>query len=310
MTRLPVSIFFALFTISGFAGLIYESIWSHYLKLFLGHAAYAQTLVLAIFMGGMALGAWGVSRYTHRIRDLLLAYAIAELGIGMLAIAFHRVFLGATGWAFDTVLPALGAFVGFQWTYLTAHPARLSAPRHDLPADGAGVMPSRSSGGRIDALLLTASGTRWRLATACLIDRMAFPHDPQRGCSITRALGVGWRRPARPRRGAPARDRPVTQQSAILALAAATGAPRSSTRSPFRMLTLGLGASTHTFEKMLAAFVLGRPGVLDAPATHGGGERNAPGARGEILSRRGVDLRRYRYRWVLHHRTGGRLRAL
>ena len=34
-----------LFTASGFAGLIYESIWSHYLKLFLGHAAYAQTLV-------------------------------------------------------------------------------------------------------------------------------------------------------------------------------------------------------------------------------------------------------------------------
>ena len=26
--------------------------WTHYLKLFLGHAAYAQTLVLAIFMGG------------------------------------------------------------------------------------------------------------------------------------------------------------------------------------------------------------------------------------------------------------------
>ena len=45
-------VLFALFSLSGFAGLIYESIWSHYLKLFLGHAAYAQTLVLAIFMGG------------------------------------------------------------------------------------------------------------------------------------------------------------------------------------------------------------------------------------------------------------------
>ena len=45
------------FTLSGFTGLIYESIWTHYLKLFLGHAAYAQTLVLAIFMGGMAIGA-------------------------------------------------------------------------------------------------------------------------------------------------------------------------------------------------------------------------------------------------------------
>jgi len=43
--RPPVGVFFALFTASGFAGLIYQSIWSHYLKLFLGHAAYAQTLV-------------------------------------------------------------------------------------------------------------------------------------------------------------------------------------------------------------------------------------------------------------------------
>jgi hypothetical protein len=37
---------------SGFAGLVYQAIWSHYLGLSLGHAAYAQTLVLAIFMGG------------------------------------------------------------------------------------------------------------------------------------------------------------------------------------------------------------------------------------------------------------------
>jgi predicted membrane-bound spermidine synthase len=84
-TPLPVGVFFALFTVSGFAGLIYESIWSHYLKLFLGHAAYAQTLVLAIFMGGMAIGSWLVSRFTGRIRNLLLGYAAAELGIGIAA---------------------------------------------------------------------------------------------------------------------------------------------------------------------------------------------------------------------------------
>ena len=40
-----------IFVLSGFAGLIYQSIWSHYLGIFLGHAAYAQALVLAIFMG-------------------------------------------------------------------------------------------------------------------------------------------------------------------------------------------------------------------------------------------------------------------
>ena len=49
-------ILLGVFVVSGFSGLIYESIWSQYLKLFLGHAAYAQTLVLVIFMGGLALG--------------------------------------------------------------------------------------------------------------------------------------------------------------------------------------------------------------------------------------------------------------
>jgi len=41
------------FTISGCTGLIYESVWSHYLGLYLGHAAYSQTLTLGIFMGSI-----------------------------------------------------------------------------------------------------------------------------------------------------------------------------------------------------------------------------------------------------------------
>ena len=72
----------AIFALSGFSGLIYESIWSHYLKLFLGHAAYSQALVLAIFMGGMAIGAWFASRYSSRWKSLLLGYAIAISGEG------------------------------------------------------------------------------------------------------------------------------------------------------------------------------------------------------------------------------------
>ena len=75
------SILFFIFAISGFSGIIYESIWTHYLKLFLGHAAYAQTLVLAIFMGGMAMGAWLCSIYSVRWKNLLLAYALAEGGV-------------------------------------------------------------------------------------------------------------------------------------------------------------------------------------------------------------------------------------
>ena len=115
----PRSIYFALFTVSGFAGLIYESIWSHYLKLFLGHAAYAQTLVLALFMGGMAIGAGIASRYSGRWKNLLAGYALTEAVIGLAALAFHDVYVAVTGAAYSSILPALGdasAASLFKWT--------------------------------------------------------------------------------------------------------------------------------------------------------------------------------------------------
>src|SRR4026209_1652972 len=98
----------AVFTLSGFAGLVYESIWSHYLKLFLGHSGHAQTLVLAIFMGGMALGAGLAARYSHRWRNLLIAYAVVEAAVGVIAFGFHETFVTVTEIAFDRILPAAG----------------------------------------------------------------------------------------------------------------------------------------------------------------------------------------------------------
>src|SRR5260221_3152368 len=182
-TRLPVGVFFALFTVSGFAGLIYESIWSHYLKLFLGHAAYAQTLVHAIFMAGMAIGSWLVSRFTGRIRNLLLGYAAAELGIGIAALVFHRAFIAATGWAFDSVLPALGGtgVDAFKWTLasLLILPASVLLGT-TFPLMSAGVIRSypESSGRALSMLYFTNSfgAAIGVLASGFyLIDRIGLP---------------------------------------------------------------------------------------------------------------------------------------
>ncbi len=103
----PRTLYFIIFVLSGFAGLIYESIWSHYLKLFLGHAAYAQSLVLSIFMGGMALGAWLSSRYSTRFRTPLLMYAIVEGIVGVIALIFHEAFVTIIDTMHNSVLPAL-----------------------------------------------------------------------------------------------------------------------------------------------------------------------------------------------------------
>jgi len=111
MLRAKLNMFYLLFALSGFSGLIYESIWTHYLKLFLGHAAYAQTLVLAIFMGGMALGSWLSSRFSSRWTNLLMGYAIVEGIIGVFGLLFHGTFTSVTNLAYRTILPGLGSDV-------------------------------------------------------------------------------------------------------------------------------------------------------------------------------------------------------
>ncbi len=100
--------FYVLFTVSGFAGLIYESVWTHYLKLFLGHAAYAQSLVLAVFMGGMAAGAAYCGRRSAALANPLVLYALVEALVGLAALAFHPVFVGVTDWSYESLLPRLG----------------------------------------------------------------------------------------------------------------------------------------------------------------------------------------------------------
>lgn len=107
--------FLWVFFASGFAGLIYQSIWSHYLGLFLGHAAYAQALVLSIFMGGMALGAALVSKWGWRWRELIKVYAIVELLIGIAGVFFHFVFDGVLSFSYETILPTIE---GHEWIQL------------------------------------------------------------------------------------------------------------------------------------------------------------------------------------------------
>src|SRR5689334_10201242 len=106
---MPRPVFYALFVASGFAGLIYESIWTQYLKLFLGHAAYAQSLVLAVFMGGMALGAAACARLSPRLASPLRLYALVEALVGLAALVFHPLFVALTDWSYDSLLPALGS---------------------------------------------------------------------------------------------------------------------------------------------------------------------------------------------------------
>lgn len=98
---------YLLFMLSGAAGLIYESIWTRYLGLFVGHDAYAQIIVLVIFLGGMSVGALAVSRKSERLAQPLYGYVGVEFAVGVIGLYFHDIFQAATSWAYATVYPEL-----------------------------------------------------------------------------------------------------------------------------------------------------------------------------------------------------------
>ncbi len=98
---------YVLFILSGAAGLIYESVWSRYLSLFVGHSAYAQIIVLTIFLGGMSLGALLVGRWSKRVAEPLAWYSYVEMAAGLMGLAFHGVFAFVTKFSYDSIFPAL-----------------------------------------------------------------------------------------------------------------------------------------------------------------------------------------------------------
>ena len=272
--RRAAPILYPLFLLSGFCGLIYESIWAKYLKLFLGHAAYAQAVVLVVFIGGMAIGAWLCGRWASRIRNPLLAYAVAEFAIGVAALSFHRLFVSATDWAYVSLLPTLCAGEGLcisSWVFA----ASLILPQSILlgttfPLMAAGVIrlaPERS--GRIIATLyfLNSFGAVFGVlaATFVLVPAMGLP-----GASLSAgaanivlaAIVFLYARTAPPPatiEGTSQRRTPVgATVRTLLAVALLTGLTSFVYEVVWiRMLSVVLGASTHAFELMLASFILG-----------------------------------------------------
>ncbi len=268
-----------IFVVSGFTGLIYESIWSHYLKLFLGHAAYSQTLVLAIFMGGMALGAWLVSHYGARLRQLLWGYLLVESLIGVCGILFHRLFVAVTGVSFATIIPALPGGLAIN-IYKWSLAALLLLPQSVLlgmtfPLISGGIIrrwPERA-GETLSILYFTNSlggALGVLVAGFVLIAMVGLPGTTLTAGLLNIALALAvWlviRRQSEPAPpavlAAPARSAPRLASDPVarwFALAAfLTGAASFMYELGWiRMLSLVLGSSTHSFELMLSAFILG-----------------------------------------------------
>lgn len=82
----------AIFTVSGFAGLLYEVIFAKSLALTFGSTSRAATTVLATYMGGLALGAWLGGRIAARTSQPIRLYAYCEIIIGIWCAATPLLF--------------------------------------------------------------------------------------------------------------------------------------------------------------------------------------------------------------------------
>jgi len=129
-----------LYAASGAAALVYEVVWTRLLTLQLGHTVAAASTVLAAFMGGLAVGAYGAGRFltgqteptdpshshqsnsthqthpTHQTHEThLTLYAVLEIAIAAFALALPfalRTWTPLLAWAYaDGTAPLRFAIV-------------------------------------------------------------------------------------------------------------------------------------------------------------------------------------------------------
>src|SRR3990172_8320908 len=210
-----------LVAVSGASALVYESLWMRSFGLIFGSTTDAVAMVLAVFMGGLALGSLAAGRMPSR--DPLWTYALVELGIGITALLTLPA-LRALPWAYGALTVRLGlegaaeplgrvALAALVLLPATGVPLPTPPPPPPAgpPVHGAFGRPSLANtiGGAAGValgpfVLLPALGVRGSLATAA-------------GASLL-VGAVAWRlrRAARPLR-APRRERIAPASSVAIA---------------------------------------------------------------------------------------------
>lgn len=268
----------AIFVLSGFAGLIYQSIWSHYLGLFLGHAAYAQALVLAIFMGGMAAGAAWIAKAGQKWRNLIRGYAVIEAIIGVFGLLFHWIFTSLASFSYEWLIPALGE----PWAVNLARwimAALLILPQTILlgmtfPLMSGGLIRRYpgSDGNLLGGLYFTNSIGAAIGALAAVFVLLPWVGLP--GAMITAGIlnfavaGLAWWLARAPEPAAPEQvsTAPTPEQRLhhnptlrlVLVGTALSGAASFIYEIVWiRMLSMAVGSTMHAFELMLASFIAG-----------------------------------------------------
>ncbi len=162
----PYAAALACFFLSGFAALLYQTVWTRQFAFVFGTADVAVATVLAAYMGGLAFGAWLGARVAPRVTRPLLAYAVLEVAIGAAALLVPVAVRGVTAVAVrvfggDALPPTAGA--GLASFYLVSAFAILLVPTACM---GATLPLLARLAVRSDAELTVRVGTLYATNTA------------------------------------------------------------------------------------------------------------------------------------------------
>jgi spermidine synthase len=98
------ALIYAIFVLSGAAGLIYEVVWARQLVLVFGNTTQAVSAILTGFFGGMAIGSVVGGRLADWVRNPLRLYGLLEIALVAVVIAtpvtfrlIHEIYRGAYG---------------------------------------------------------------------------------------------------------------------------------------------------------------------------------------------------------------------
>jgi predicted membrane-bound spermidine synthase len=267
---------------TGFSGLSYEVAWQRYLATLLGSHSEATAAVLAIFLGGLAVGysLFGATtvRFTERARArgeaprLLLLYGAVEVGIGVWVMLFPLLFglAQAVSFRFPAADHELAAFAFdvFLTVLLIGPPTILmggtipiltQALAHDLEDatrvhawiyafNTMGAFAGALAAGFVLVPLLGLDGMLYTMGCINLAAGIAF---------VLLQRGAAGRDAPAPVAATGAPVRPATAFAAYAAVALLSGFAMMVVQTVLnRVGGLAFGASHFTFAMVVAVFVL------------------------------------------------------
>lgn len=270
----------ALFLVSGFCGLVYETVWLRLAMGAFGVTAPSVSLFLSVFMGGLGLGSWWAGRLSRRLaarpaRVALRWYAAAEATTALCAAAAPALFaagqrllfgpLSGLRWDSAAYFLAEGALIGAAilpgcLAMGATFPLAMSAIEKRFAAD------KKSSFSLLYLANVIGAAAGTLAAAYVLIELLGFRGTLHSCAGLSVALAVAaWAMSAHPSMRTPASgdESPVSAKPASLSALPAlpllfvTGLAGMGMEVVWmRMFAPGIGSTIYAFADVLAVYLV------------------------------------------------------